>query len=61
MKSEVSDSYERMFFNFLASVFVAVWYYVYSVGTLQGCGFGDESLVDWFPCFSGIMNVHLTV
>jgi len=33
---------------------------VYCVGTLQASGFGDESLVDWFTCFSGILNVHFT-
>jgi hypothetical protein len=60
MKSEVSDSYDRMFFNFLCECF-RYCLVMHSVGTLQASGFGDESLVDWFSCFSGIMNVHFTV
>jgi hypothetical protein len=59
MKSEVIYSYEGLFFNFLAGLFVAV-ILVYCVGTLQASVFGDESLVYWFTCFSGILNVHFT-
>jgi len=45
----------RMYSLLFANTGILFWF-------TTGKWFGDESLVDWFTCFSGIiMNVYFTV
>jgi len=58
MKSELSYSYEGLFFNFLAGLFIAVFHEGYNVMLhYRQVGSGDESLV---YLLAGILNVHFT-